>query len=58
MLAVWMIGNVNWREYWMNAMHVAQRHLPGRDPQPADDRDRDVVQVGDEVHRRLDDARR
>ena len=19
MLAVWMIGNVNWREYWMNA---------------------------------------
>ena len=20
MLAVWMIGKVNWREYWMNAV--------------------------------------
>ena len=44
MLAVWMIGNVNWREYWMNA-DVAERHLAGRDLQPADDRDRDVVEV-------------
>ena len=24
MLAVWMIGNVNWREYWMNADDVAE----------------------------------
>ena len=56
MLAVWMIGNVNWREYWMNAIDVAERHLAGRDPQAADDRDRDVVEVGDEVHRGLDDA--
>ena len=55
MLAVWMIGNVNWREYWMNADDVAERQLAGRDPQAADDRDRHVVEVGDEVHRRLDD---
>ena len=30
MLAVWMIGIVNWREYWMNACDVAERHLAGR----------------------------
>ena len=56
MLAVWMMGMVNWREYWMNATHVAQRHLPGRDPQAADHGDGDVVEVADEVHGRLDDA--
>ena len=26
MLAIWVIGMVNCREYWMNAWHVAQRH--------------------------------
>ena len=55
MLAVWMIGNVNWREYWMNATTSPRRHLAGRDAQAADDRDRDVVEVRDERHRRLDD---
>ena len=32
MLAVWMIGNVNWREYWMNGDDVAEGHLAGRRP--------------------------
>ena len=34
---------------------VAQRQLPRGDPQAADDGDGHVVEVGDEVHRRLDD---
>ena len=50
-----MIGKVNWREYWMNAITSPRRHLAGRDAQAADDRDRDVVEVRDEVHRGLDD---
>ena len=37
-------------------LHVAQRQLPGGDPQAADDGHADVVEVGDEAHRRLDDA--
>ena len=37
---------------------VAERHLAGGDAQAADDGDRHVVQVGDEVHRGLDDAAR
>ena len=55
MLAVWMIGNVNWREYWMKATTSPSVIWPGGDAQAADDRDRDVVQVRDERHRRLDD---
>ena len=54
MLAVWMIGNVNWREYWMNATTSPRLSWPGRDAQPADDGDGDVIQVRDEVHRGLD----
>ena len=55
MLAVWMIGNVNWREYWMNATTSPMRHLAGCDAEAADDRDRHVVEVRDEGHRGLDD---
>ena len=51
MLAVWMIGNVNWREYWMNATTSPRLICAARDPEAADDRDRDVVEVRDEVHR-------
>ena len=36
--------------------HVSQRHLTGCHAQAADDRDRDVIEVGDEAHRRLDDS--
>ena len=57
MLAVWTIGIVNWREYWMNAWTSPSDIWPAGHPHAADDRDRHVVQVGDEVHRGLDDAR-
>ena len=40
MLAVWTIGKVNWREYWMNAMTSPSDIWPLRDLQAADDRDR------------------
>ena len=36
-------------------LDVADRQLPDGHPQPADERDRDVVQVAEEHHRRLDD---
>jgi hypothetical protein len=52
MLAVWVIGIVNWREYWMNACHVAERDAAGGDPQAADHGDGHVVEVADEVHHR------
>ena len=45
MLAVWMIGIVNWREYWMNAWTSPSDIVPGRDLHAADDADRDVVEV-------------
>ena len=48
-------GCVNWREYWMNAWMSPMRQLARRDAQTADQRDRDVVQVAEEHHRRLDD---
>ena len=47
--------HVNCREYWMNAWTSPSDIVPVRDLHAADDRDRDVVQVADEVHRRLDD---
>ncbi len=37
-------------------LHVAERQRAGRDPQPADDGDHDVVEVADEHHRRHDHA--
>ena len=52
-----MIGNVNWREYWMNATTSPRLIWPDATLQPADDRDGHVVEVRDEVHRGLDDAR-
>ena len=57
MLASCMIGHVNWREYWMNACTSPSDSVPVRDLHAADDGDGDVVQVADEAHRRLDDAR-
>ena len=43
--ATWMIGKVNWREYWMNAWTSPRRHLAVGHPDAADDADRDVVEV-------------
>ena len=52
--ASWVSGCVNWREYWMNAWMSPIAQLARRHPQPADERDRDVVQVAEEHHRGLD----
>ena len=49
-----MIGIVNCREYWMNAWTSPSDIVPWP-PHAADHGDRDVVQVAEEVHRRLDD---
>ena len=57
MLAIWVIGWVNWREYWMKACTSPEVIWPRCHPQPADHADGDVLQVADEVHRRPDDAR-
>ena len=56
--ASWVSGWVNWREYWMKACTSPMLSWPGRDPQTADHGDDHVVQVAEEHHRRLDDARR
>ena len=56
--ASWVSGWVNWREYWMNACTSPRPIAPDDDPQAADDGDRDVVEVAEEHHRRLDRARR
>ena len=34
MLAVWMIGNVNWREYWMNAITSPSDSWPAATRRP------------------------
>ena len=56
MLATWVSGWLNCREYWMNACTSPSDSAPGGDPQRADDRDQHVVEVADEHHRRLDRA--
>ena len=56
MLAVWVIGIVNWREYWTKACTSPRLIWPFGDLDAADDADGDVVDVGDELHHRLDRA--
>ena len=58
MLATWVIGWLNCREYWMNACTSPSDSAPDGHPQPADHGHQHVVEVADEHHRRLDDARR
>ena len=48
MLATWMIGNRELAGVLDERDDVAERHLAGRDPQAADDRDGHVVEVRDE----------
>ena len=55
MLAVWMIGNVNWRLYWMKAVTSPSDIWPVATWMPPITAISDVVQVRDEHHRRLDD---
>ena len=55
MLAVWVIGIVNWREYWTNACTSPRLIWPLATWMPPMTQISDVVEVGDELHRRLDD---
>jgi len=45
-LAIWVIGIVNWREYWMNAVTAPSESSPEATRYPPSTADRDVVDVG------------
>ena len=54
MLAVWVIGIVNWREYWTKAWTSPRLIAPFATWMPPMTQIEHVVEVGDELHRRLD----
>ena len=56
-LAIWVSGIVNWREYWMKACTSPSDMRARGHPVATEHGDHDVVDVGEELHRRLDDAR-
>ncbi len=51
------MGIVNCREYWMNAVTAPETQQSRGDAVSAEDRDRHVVDIRNELHGRLDDAR-